>query len=310
MNAEIRLGQKSGTVAIVGRPNAGKSTLLNQILGSDLSIVSPKAQTTRERVLGIYTVEGKGQILFSDTPGIHQAREGGVNAFMVDQAKQALDAPEIVWYLVDPRSALVHEEVVIEMLSQASSRSRLEVWVLQTKSDADMNSQLGEQVRQELERRGVSVPFTLSISAKRKINIAELLERTWSTLPEGPLYYSDKDQLSDRPVKFFIGEQIREQLFLQLGDELPYSSAVEVTEFKETTKPIRISATIHVERESQKGMVIGKGGAKIKSIGQAARKKMEDFLGAPVYLGLRVDVLKDWTKNTEALKRMGYVIGQ
>lgn len=299
---------KSGVIAIVGRPNSGKSSLLNAILGSELSIVTPKAQTTREKVLGIWTEEGLGQILFIDTPGIHRAREGGMNAFMVAEARSALDAPSLVGYLLDPDSHLDHEKPVLELLAPLA-QAGVPVLILLTKADLNrpMAEQRGRAVAEALRTLGVTVQGPLSISVRSGTGLNELKAAFWAALPQGPLYYPDVDQVSDRPVRFFVAEKVREQLFLQLGDEIPYGCAVEIVRFDENAKPVRIEAVIHVERDSQKGMVIGKGGVKIKSIGQSARMKIQEFLGMPVFLGLQVEVLKDWTRNAEQLKRMGYV---
>ena len=303
---------KSGFVAIIGRPNAGKSTLLNRILGSTLSIVTPKAQTTRERVLGILTEE-KGQIVFVDTPGIHKAREGGINEFMVSEAKGALDAPSCVWYLVDPRSKLEHEQVVIDLMKPCRA-SRTPVFVLMNKSDlfgksisAEKVSALRESLIAPLKASGLDIREILPISAAQGgKEVEELLRKTWELMPEGPLYYDDVDQLSDRPTRFFVSEKIREQLYLKLGEELPYSCGVAIEKFEEQSKPPRIEAVIYVERESQKGIVVGKGGAKIKEIGQASRASIEEFLGHKIFLGLKVKLLKDWTRDIAALERMGY----
>lgn len=299
---------KSGFVAIIGRPNAGKSTLLNSILGVKVSIVTPKAQTTREKVLGILT-EKQGQIVFMDTPGIHRAREGGINASMMQEARDALDQPSAVWYLVDPRSKLHHEEIVLDLLKDA----RAPVFVLFNKVDmrdgVTSKESLDEAeaaIRARMSELKIPVQSVLRVSALKGIGIKPLLAETWKLMPEGPLYYPDEEQLSDRPTRFFVAEKVREQLFLQLGEEIPYSCAVEIEKFDESAKPIRIEAVIHVERDSQKGMVIGKGATKIKSIGQSARMQIEKFLGEKVFLGLQVKVLKDWTRDADTLRRMGY----
>ncbi len=302
------MGQKSGFVAIVGRPNAGKSTLLNVVLGTRISIVTPKAQTTRERVLGILT-EKQGQIVFVDTPGIHRAKKGGINEYMVEEARHALEAPTLVWYLVDPRSGLEHEKAVLDLLEAAKSPVRLLVTksdLLKTDAQRATASALAHAIECELQRRGIPHRKTSIISAEKRFCLREIMDETWGFMPEGPIYYPDEEQVSDRPVRFFVAEKIREQLFMKLGEELPYSCAVEIESFDESSRPPRIEATIHVERDSQKGMIIGKAGAKIKEIGTSARREVEDFLGGKVFLGLRVKVLKDWTRDAEALKRMGY----
>ena len=305
---------KSGFVAIIGRPNAGKSTLLNAVLRAEVSIVTPKAQTTRDRVLGILTEKKRGQIIFTDTPGIHKARIGGLNEYMVREAQEALgtaatDGPNVVWYLVDPRSGLQHEAAVIELLKKSASP----VFLLINKVDLRLPettpealSLLEERLKGAMQEAGVKVKRMFRISGLRDLKTDELLLATWAELPEGPIYYPDEDQLSDRPTRFFVSEKIREQLFLQLGEELPYSSAVEIEKFEESKKPVRIEAAIHVERESQKGMVIGQGGKKIKSIGQAARANIENFIGEKIFLGLKVKVSKEWSDSEEGMRKVGY----
>jgi GTP-binding protein Era len=301
-------GTKSGLVAIIGRPNAGKSTLLNRILGSQVSIVTPKAQTTRERVLGILTND-HGQIVFVDTPGIHKAKAGGFNEFMVGEAGEALDGPNRIWYLVDPDSKLEHEQAVISILEKKADR-RTPISILLNKSDVRSQSQktteLVSGVCDKLSGLGFSAVESSQISGRRGQGVEQLLAATWASLPEGPFLFPDEDQLSDRPMRFFVAEKIREQLFMKLGDEVPYSCAVEISKFDEEARPLRIEAVIHVERDSQKGMVIGAGGKKIKEIGSAARATIEQFVGAPIFLGLQVAVMKDWSRNAEMLRRLGY----
>jgi GTP-binding protein Era len=302
---------KAGFIAIVGRPNAGKSTLLNSILGAKLSIVTPKAQTTRERVLGILT-EKRGQIVFIDTPGIHKAKAGGINEFMVAEAREALEGPSAIWYLVDPTSKLEHEKAVIELIAAAP---RAPVFVLFNKIDlkgrtysGGMIDELEATVTAELKTRELEVRAVTRVSAQQGKGLKELLAETWTTIPEHPFFYPDEEQLSDRPTRFFVAEKVREQLFRCLGEELPYSCAVEVERFDEEARPPRIEAVIHVERDSQKGMVIGKGGQKIKEIGSNARREVEEFLGHKIFLGLKVDVIKDWTKDAQAMKKLGYLL--
>lgn len=310
MSAVIR----SGFVAIAGRPNSGKSTILNHILGSEVSIVSPKAQTTRERVLGILS-EGEGadirrQIVFVDTPGIHKAKDGGINEYMVHEARAALEAPSLIWYIVDPFSGITHEKAVLEMLAH----TRSPILLLMNKIDICKNLKLQGELIEALKAQGNEPRAVLTISALRDLKLKEVMDATWALIPEGPVYYPDADQLSDRPMRFFAAEKIREQLLRQLGEELPYSCAVEIAQFKEPSatsargkKEIsRIEAVIHVERDSQKGMVVGAGGSKIKAIGTAARAEIEKMMGEKVFLGLHVKVLKDWTRDREQLRKLGY----
>jgi GTP-binding protein Era len=301
---------KAGYVAIIGRPNAGKSTLLNAVLQAQISIVTPKAQTTRDRVMGILS-EDRGQVVFVDTPGIHRARVGGINHYMVNDAREALDSPNLVWYIVDPSSALEHESAVLELLDHA----KVPVFMLINKMDwvgkkipLSVIDSLEQTLTENMKERGIDVRSSQRISALAKDGLKDLLDQSWAYIPEGPPFYPDLDQISDRPTRFFVAEKIRERLFYLLGDEVPYSCAIEIENFDEKSKPPRIEAIIHVERDSQKGIVIGQGGKKIKDIGTSARKEIEDFLGEKIFLGLKVKVLKDWSQNAEVLKRLGYNI--
>jgi GTPase len=294
--------KKTGMIAIVGRPNAGKSTLLNRLLGMELSAVTPKPQTTREQVRGILTEE-EGQIVFIDTPGVHRAREGGLNQFMVKQAQDALRGAHLVWYLVAPTSELKHEEPVLEILKGLKG---VPLILLMTKMDEQVNEELEGKVKGFFEAEGVNVADLLRVSGKEGTGTPELLKKTWERLPEGPFLYPETDDVSDRPVRFFVAEMIRKQLFLQLGEEIPYSCAVLIENFHEDTKPIKIYATLFVERSSQKPILLGKDGKKIKSLGQKAREEIEVFLGEKVFLGLHVKVLENWTRDRNKLKQLGY----
>ena len=293
---------------------------MNQILGTQLSIVTPKAQTTRNKILGIYT-EKQGQVVFMDTPGIHRAKEGGINSFMVNEAKLALESPNLIWYLVDPKSGLEHEEDVLELLKHTSAP----LFLLINKIDQVMDEpsprsphkfrpgfasssieRLEQAIKDSCLKRDIKIVKSHWISGLSGAGLPELLEDSWALMPEGPFFYPDAEQVSDRPTRFFVAEKIREQLYHLLGDEVPYSCAIEIESFKENVQPMRIEAVIHVERESQKGMVIGNGGHKIKEIGQAARHEIEAFLGNKIFLGLKVKLLKEWSRNSENLKKMGY----
>jgi GTP-binding protein Era len=304
---------KSGVVALVGRPNVGKSTFLNCVLNEQISIVTPKAQTTRDQVRGIRT-EPRGQIVFVDTPGIHRAREGGINEFMIQEVKRALDSPDLVLYLIDPGSKPDAEMRVLEHLRGVSSKLILVV------NKADLfrkNPELGawisswiESVKTEFEKSGLQFLGSYEISADRNEGVDSLLDRVFDSLPAGPALYDDPDALTDRPLRFVVSELIRKQLFMNLGDEIPYSCAVEIESFRENVKPVHITAVIHVERDSQKGMVIGAGGKKIKEIGSAARVEIEALLGEKVFLELRVKVLEAWTSESRKMKGLGYGLDQ
>lgn len=307
-NAIQNTQKKSGYVAIVGRPNVGKSTILNAILGSELSIVTPKAQTTRDSINGILT-DKQGQIVFTDTPGIHRAKENGVNAYMMTEVRGALEAPEVIWYLIDPDSEVKHEERVLEILQKTQTPVFLIFNKIDIKQGEEKTKKISEALAPRCRDLCINVVQTFFISARRKKGLEPLLKATWDILPEGPMYYDDAEQISDRPTRFYIAEKIREQLFMNLGDELPYSAAIRIDSFNEKDpKMNRIKATIIMERDSQKGMVIGTNAQKIKEIGMAARKTIEKFLGTKVFLGLTVDVLKDWSKDAEKLKKLGYTL--
>jgi len=301
--------RKSGFIAIAGRPNSGKSTILNALLKSKISIVTPKAQTTRERVNGILTAN-EGQIVFVDTPGIHRAKEGGINDFMMSEVHAALDGPDLIWYMVDPSSAIKHEEVVIELIERTKTPFIVVINKIDLKRSINEAPSIEREVTKAMNDRGMKPLAVLKISALKKRGLNDLMKLTWDNLKVGPFHYEDEDQLSDRPTRYFVSEKIREQLFLKLGEELPYACAIQIEKFQEDSKPPRIEAVIHVERDSQKGMVIGEAGKKIKEIGTAARAEIEDFLGLKVFLGLNVKVLKDWSKNPELLKRLGYDLPQ
>ena len=307
---KAKIGGRAGVVALVGRPNAGKSTLLNRVLGMKLSIVSPKAQTTRDRVLGILDEPTDGQMVLVDTPGVHLAKEGGVNEFMMTEVERALEAPDVVWMLVDPKEEEKRERTVIEAL-QKTLAPETPVFLLVTK--ADLKVSMKNRVA-KAEALAALYPFAqiFYVSAERGRGVEDLLAATWERLPVGEKLYPDPEAISDKPVRFFAAEFIREQLFHRLGDELPYACAIRIDTFTEPpagSPPeagIKITATIFVERESQKGMVIGAGATKIKEISMSARQSISEFLGQTVVLVLKVDVLKDWSRDAQALERLGY----
>ena len=305
----VSVGSKSGMVVLLGRPNVGKSTLLNAILKDNISIVTPKAQTTRDQIRGIVTEE-RGQIVFIDTPGVHRAREGGINAYMVQEIKRALDGPDLVLYIVDPLSKISAESLVLEALKQADSR----LLVIINKCDLMREAphlftwipEWIEEIKTALAGTRCQFLEKIEISAQKKAGVADLLSRIFELLPDGPALYGDADMLTDRSTRFVVSELIRKQLFMNLGDELPYSCAVEIDSFKENQRPVLIQATVFVERDSQKGMVIGAGGKKIKDIGSAARKEIEKLIGEKVFLELRVKVLEAWTSESHKMKNLGY----
>ena len=288
---------KSGLVAIVGAPNAGKSTLLNRLLGQKISITSKKPQTTRNRILGIVD-RPKAQLVLLDTPGVHRASKP-LNVRIVDVALSVLGDVDMVLVLVD--AAAPRTEAETYLIEKISGRKTKAILAL-NKIDLVGKSQLLDLIAHwsAAHRFEAVVP----ISAIQGTQVETLLEAMVQALPCGPPLYP-VGMLTDMPERFIAGEIIREKAFRLTGQEIPYSVAVTVESFKEG-KPVKIEATIHVERQSQKGMVIGKGGRKLKQIGEAARAEIERMLGSQVYLKLFVRVQKNWSKDTKALQRFGY----
>lgn len=298
------MSPKSGFVALLGRPNVGKSTLMNRILGAKVAIVTPKPQTTRDRIAGIYTDE-RGQIIFLDSPGIHRPHRA-LNAAMVRTAQRIGEEADVVAHLVDDREIGKGGEdaLVRELLS------RLPVPRLLVVNKIDrMGAALAEERRAELAREGFYAKSFL-VSAAKGTGVDDLLSALFGMLPEGPAFYPEED-LTDLPMRFIAQEVIREKLFGLLEEELPYSVAVQIREYKEDQEKgiVRILADILVERESQKGIVIGKGGGVLKKVGSAARLELEKETGWRVYLELFVKVQKEWSRDEKMLRRLGYEPG-
>ncbi len=298
------MSPKSGFVALLGRPNVGKSTLMNRILGAKVAIVTPKPQTTRDRIAGIYTEE-RGQIIFLDSPGIHRPHRA-LNAAMVRTAQRIGEEADVVAHLVDDREIGKGGEdaLVRELLS------RLPVPRLLVVNKIDrMGTQLAEARRTELAAEGFYARSFL-VSAAKGSGVDDLVSSLFEMLPEGPAYYPEED-LTDLPMRFIAQEVIREKLFGMLEEELPYSVAVQIREYKEDQEKglVRILADILVERESQKGIVIGKGGGVLKKVGTAARLELEKETGGRVYLELFVKVQKEWSRDEKMLRRLGYEPG-
>lgn len=284
---------KSGIVTVVGKPNVGKSTLLNRIVGQKLSITSPKPQSTRDRVVGIYTADDS-QMVILDTPGLLNP------GYLLQQAMRstalrALDEADVIVYLADATEG--NPPSLVEAAELASA-PRAPVITVLNKSDAIPPNRLAQTVADA----GSDV---VSISALTGDGIPELMALIAGKLPESPFLYPE-DDISTQPVKFFAAELVRETVLEQLHDEVPYAVAVEIEEFREGSSPLYIRAVIYVERDSQKAIIIGSKGAQIRSIGEAARKKIEAFLGTRVYLDLWVKVLANWRKNPGSLSRFGY----
>ena len=282
---------KAGIVAVVGRPNGGKSTLLNRIIGEKLSITSPKPQSTRDRVVGIYTTDDS-QMVILDTPGLLNPRYA-LQESMRDTALRALEDADVIIYLGDAT------EGVPAPLSEAAGFGRSltkPVVTALNKSDA-----LNDVRREQLAAAG----GVHLVSALTGDGIQELMQAVAEKLPESPFLYP-ADEISTQPVRFFVAELVRETVLEQLHDEVPYSVAVQVEEYREDRSPLYIRAVIYVERDSQKAIIIGAKGAQIKRVGEVARRKIEAFVGTQVYLDLWIKVLANWRKKPDSLSRFGY----
>jgi len=294
-------GRRSGFVALLGRPNVGKSTLLNRILGARVAIVTAKPQTTRDRIAGIYT-DPRGQIIFLDSPGIHKPKRA-LNQYMVRTAERIAAEADVVVHIVDDRPMGTGEEerLVRGVLERVSVPRLLAVNKADKIGEAAADGRRRELMEGGLYSRG------FLISATKGLGVEDFLTHLFGILPEGPDYYPE-DELTDLPMRFIAKEILREKLFAFLSDELPYSVAVSIEEYRENPEKnlTRIRAEIYVERESQKGMVIGRGGRMLRAIGTAARQELEKETGWRVYLDLFVKVEKDWSRKETMLRRLGY----
>ena len=290
---------KSGFVAVVGRPNVGKSTLINALIDDKIVIVSDKAQTTRNRIVCVYTDEKK-QIVFMDTPGIHKPKHK-LGEFMVDQAVDSLREVEAVLFVVAANEKRgPGDNFVIEQLKKVN----VPVFLIVNKIDTMEKQDLLEAIVSYEN----SYPFeaVVPISAKEKDNIEEVVNLLEKHLPEGPKYFPD-DMITDQPERLIISDIVREKILLQTHDEIPHAIAVDVDEMKtrdDGTTYVR--ATIYVERDSQKGIIIGKQGAMLKTIGRQARGDVERLLATKVFLDLWVKVKKDWRNKSGMLSELGY----
>jgi GTP-binding protein Era len=283
---------KAGIITVVGKPNAGKSTLLNRIVGQKLSIVSAKPQSTRDRIVGIRT-EGDVQMIVFDTPGLLNPTYPLQRA-MRGAALAALDDADVILYLADGTEGPAPD---LADVAQLGERPQAPIVLAINKADL-----LDETRRAELRAVHPDVRF---IAATTGEGIDELLEALSAALPESPFLYPD-DEISTQTLRFFVGELIRETALEQLEDEVPYSVACEIEEFRESQSPVYIRAILHVERDSQKHILIGAGGQRIRDIGRTARGKIEPLVGSGVYLDLWVKVLPNWRRNARALERFGY----
>jgi GTPase len=287
---------KAGFVSILGKPNAGKSTLLNAIMGDKLAIVSSKVQTTRHRILGILT-EPNFQMVFSDTPGIIDP-EYTMHKRMMGEVSASLKDADVVIFLVDVRDDLPAAQKML-----ADMTLKMKVVVAINKIDVNKRADADEVVAGFKAIKNVEE--VLFISALEKTNLDILMSTLYLNMPEHPAYY-DAEEISDRPMKFFVGEIIREQLYTLLKEELPYHSTVLVEAYQEKTTLTKIVASIIVTRETQKGIILGLKGSMIKEIGSKAREAIEKFIDNKVFLELHVKVRKDWRNNETFLNEYGY----
>lgn len=288
---------KAGFVNIFGKPNAGKSTLLNALIGEKMAIVSPKVQTTRHRIKAFLNKPGEYQVIFSDTPGIIDPKYK-LHERMMDSVKSALEDADLALLIVDANEDLAEVDTIFQSL-----RLKVPAIIVLNKIDEAANGKIAEA---ETFFAGKKYCKQLvKISALQKIHLAKLLDAILALLPEGEPFYNE-DDLSDLPTKFFVGEMIREKIYQLFGDEIPYHTAVMVNEFKEKESLVKIQADIIVNRETQKAIIIGDKGKMIKQIGMSARQDIEAFIQQKVFLELFVKVRPKWRDNESQLREYGY----
>ena len=292
----LKMAHKAGFVAIIGKPNVGKSTLMNKILGESLSVVTPKAQTTRHRIKGILNTDDY-QVVFSDTPGIMKPAYKLHNR-MMDTVKHTLVDADLVLLVVE-----VNEKALSEEVSERLRNLEVPLVIAVNKIDTADQEQLDKSVaywNEQLHPKAI-----IPMSATEEFNIEPLVNTVVSFMPEGPPYF-DKEDLSDRNVRFFVAEMIRERLLIHYQKEIPYSCEVSVIEYKEEKEIDKIRCEIYVDRESQKAIILGHKGEAIKRLGTEARKRIEQFTGKHVFLDLTIKVKSDWRNDEKQLDKFGY----
>ncbi|MFP4065662.1 MAG: GTPase Era [Bacteroidales bacterium] len=287
---------KAGFVNIIGNPNVGKSTLLNALLGERLSIITPKAQTTRHRILGLLN-DDNYQVVFSDTPGILSPHYK-LQEKMMQFIKTALEDADLFILLTD-----IYEDFDNEQILARIKKSGVPVLLLVNKTDLGSETEVTGKC--ELWQNAYPDWHVIPVSALTGYNLDRVFSQILEMLPESPPFYP-KDDLTDKPVRFFVEEMVREHILLNYKQEVPYSVEVETESYKEEENIIHIRCVIHVARESQKGIIIGHKGQALKKVGTDARKNMESFLGKKVFLELHVKVSKNWRENENQLRRFGY----
>jgi GTP-binding protein Era len=291
------MSHKAGFVNIIGNPNVGKSTLMNAFVGERLSIITSKAQTTRHRILGI--VNGDDfQVILSDTPGIIKPAYE-MQKSMMDFVKSAFEDADILIYMVEIGEKELKDEAFFNKIIYA----KIPVLLLLNKIDKSDQAQLEEQI--EMWKEKVPNAEIYPISALENFNVKEVFARILELLPESPAYYP-KDALTDKPERFFVNETIREKILLNYDKEIPYAVEIETEEFIEDEKIIRIRSVIMVERDTQKGIIIGHKGAALKRVGMQAREDLEKFFGKQIHIEMFVKVNKDWRNSQFQLRRFGY----
>ncbi len=290
---------KCGTIAFIGRPNVGKSTLLNHLLGQKISITSRKPQTTRHRILGIKTTE-LGQAVYVDTPGMHKSEKKALNRYLNRTATTTLVGVDVVVWVTDIVQWHEYDESIFAMLKSID----VPVIFVINKIDRVANKETCLPFLEEVSRR-YTFASIIPISALRKINLEELEQHIMSALPEGEMMYPG-DQISDRPERFFAAEIIREKLIRRLAKELPYAITVEIEQYIDEAALVKINAIIWIESESQKAIVVGKKGAVLKTVGQQAREDLERMLDKKVFLQCWVKVKKGWSDSERILQSLGY----
>ncbi|PTK70697.1 GTPase Era [Staphylococcus haemolyticus] len=294
---------KSGFVSIIGRPNVGKSTFMNRVIGHKIAIMSDKAQTTRNKIQGVMT-RNDAQIIFLDTPGIHKPKHK-LGDYMMRVAKNTLSEIDAIMFMVNVNEEIGRgDEYIMEMLKNVKTP----VFLVLNKIDLVHPDALMPRIEQY--QKYMDFTEIVPISALEGLNVDHFIDVLKTYLPEGPKYYPD-DQISDHPEQFVVSEIIREKILHLTSEEIPHAIGVNVDRMiKENDERARVDATIYVERDSQKGIVIGKGGKKLKEVGKRARHDIEMLLGSKVYLELWVKVQKDWRNKVNFIRQMGYIEDQ
>ncbi|KXX68007.1 GTPase Era [Flammeovirga sp. SJP92] len=287
---------KAGFVSIVGKPNVGKSTLMNELVGERLSIITSKAQTTRHRIMGIMSSEDY-QIVYSDTPGIINPKYE-LHESMMDFVDNSLNDADVVLFVTDIFETFKEKDALIKL-----EKTKAPIIVIINKIDQAKQDDVLKKVTYWQEKLNPKV--IMPVSALHGFNVPAILDEILNLLPEHEAFY-DKEELTDKPMRFFVSEIIREKIFMHYKEEVPYSCEVIVESYKETDDMVKIKATIMVERESQKGIIIGRGGIKLKHVGADSRKELEKFIQKKVFLETHVKVDSDWRKNDKSLKMFGY----